>query len=38
VALEVGLELAEPRRQLRERDPKLLHGPSLSLPSATRFP
>jgi broad specificity phosphatase PhoE len=29
VALEVGLELTEPRRQLRERDPKRLHGPSL---------
>ena len=29
MALEVGVELAEPRRQLREGDPKRLHGPSL---------
>lgn len=29
MALEVRVELAEPRRQLRERDAKRLHGPSL---------
>ena len=29
MALEVRLELAQPRRDLRERDSQRLHGPSL---------